>query len=67
MKRKLNRTGEQEQRRIDGLRLLARVIARHYLEHPERYVRVADADRDDGRVNDADAIAESGAAKEAMK
>ena len=66
MKRKRNLTGEQEHRRRDGLRLLARVIARHWLEHSERHVRVADADRDDGLVNDADAIAE-GDAKEARK
>ena len=33
--KKLTRT--QERRRIDGLRLLARVIARHYLAHPELY------------------------------
>ena len=30
-------TREQEQGRIYGLRLLARIIARHYLEHPELY------------------------------
>jgi len=30
-------TGEQEDGRIQGLRLLARIIARHYLEHPELY------------------------------
>ena len=34
-KRRLTRT--QERRRIEGLRLLARVIARHYLAHPELY------------------------------
>ena len=67
MKRKLNLTEEQEQRRRDGLRLLARVIVRHYLAHPELYDRTADADRDDGRVNDDDAIVEGAAAKEARK
>ena len=30
-------TGEQEEGRILGLRILARIIARHYLEHPELY------------------------------
>jgi len=30
-------TGEQEDGRIQGLCLLARIIARHYLEHPESY------------------------------
>ena len=34
-KRRLTRT--QERRRIEGLRLLARIIARHYLAHPELY------------------------------
>ena len=29
-------TGEQEQRRRDGLRILARIIARHYLQQPQR-------------------------------
>ena len=30
-------TEEQEERRRAGLRILARIIARHYLSHPERY------------------------------
>ena len=34
-KGKLTRT--QERRRIEGLRILARIIARHYLAHPELY------------------------------
>ena len=34
-KRRLNR--EQERQRLQGLRLLARIIARHYLEHPDLY------------------------------
>ena len=34
-KRRLTRT--QERRRIEGLRTLARIIARHYLAHPELY------------------------------
>ena len=28
---------------MDGLRILARIIARHYLEHPELYPQPADA------------------------
>ena len=28
---------DQERQRMDGLRALARVIARHYLAHPELY------------------------------
>ena len=27
----------QERRRIEGLRILARIIARHYMAHPELY------------------------------
>ena len=27
----------QEEQRREGLRILARIIARHYLEHPELY------------------------------
>ena len=30
-------TRTQERRRIEGLRILARIIARHYLAHPELY------------------------------
>ena len=30
-------TKNQERRRIEGLRILARIIARHYLAHPELY------------------------------
>ena len=29
---------------MDGLRILARIIARHYLAHPELYPQPADAD-----------------------
>ena len=28
---------------MEGLRVLARIIARHYLEHPELYPRPVDA------------------------
>ena len=34
-KRKL--TDRQERRRIEGLRILARIIARHYLANPHLY------------------------------
>ena len=34
-KRKL--TDRQERRRIEGLRILARIIARHYLSNPHLY------------------------------
>ncbi len=40
-KRKLTRN--QERQRIEGLRILARIIARHYLEHPELYPQPVDA------------------------
>ena len=36
-------TEEQERRRIEGLRTLARIIARHYLKHPEPYHQLVDA------------------------
>ena len=37
LSRKGNLTRTQERRRIEGLRILARIIARHYLAHPELY------------------------------
>ena len=37
MSTKQRLTDEQEQMRLDGLRMLARIIARHVLAHPERY------------------------------
>ncbi len=37
MSKKRRFTREQEDGRIQGLRLLARIIARHYLEHPDLY------------------------------
>ena len=40
-------TSEQERQRIEGLRVLARVITRHYLAHPELYLAPAVA-IDDG-------------------
>ena len=39
-KRKL--TEDQERQRMDGLRILARIIARHYLAHPELYPQPVD-------------------------
>ena len=36
-KRKRRLTDTQEQRRIEGLRILARIIARHYLANPHLY------------------------------
>lgn len=37
MKSPAQLTEEQEGLRREGLRILARIIARHYLEHPQRY------------------------------
>ena len=36
-KRKRRLTDRQERRRIEGLRMLARIIARHYLANPHLY------------------------------
>ncbi len=36
-KRKLRLTDKQERRRIEGLRILARIIARHYLDNSHLY------------------------------
>ena len=51
-KGKLTRT--QERRRIEGLRILARIIARHYLAHPELYPNPG-VDGDAPAVNGHDA------------
>ena len=37
LSKKQGLTRSQERRRIEGLRILARIIARHYLAHPELY------------------------------
>ncbi|MDE2842721.1 MAG: hypothetical protein OXN21_04985 [Chloroflexota bacterium] len=67
MKRKRNLTGEQEQSRNDGLRLLARIIARHWLAHPECYDRTAHSGRHDGNVNYPNGAGGDTAAKEGRK
>ena len=36
-KRRRKLTTRQERQRIDGLRILARIIARHYLDNPHLY------------------------------
>ena len=43
MSRKRILTEEQERQRTEGLRILARIIARHYLAHPELYPGPVDA------------------------
>ena len=47
MNKRRGLTREQEDGRIQGLRLLARIIARHYLAHPELYPAPA-GDNDGG-------------------
>ena len=37
MSKKQGLTRNQERRRIEGLRILARIIARHYMAYPELY------------------------------
>ena len=44
-------TEEQEMRRIQGLRILARIIRRHYLAHPELYPAPTAKDEQKGRVS----------------
>ena len=43
-KRKRRLTAKQERQRIDGLRILARIIARHYLANPHLYHKDAAKD-----------------------
>ena len=49
-------TPAQERRRKQGLRLLARIIARHRLEHPDRYPLVVDAAEVATAANKEDAV-----------
>ena len=44
-------TPKQERQRIEGLRILARIIARHYLANPELYANGAAGRRDASAVN----------------
>ena len=50
-KRKRRLTQKQERRRIEGLRILARIIARHYLANPHLYPNGADGDGSAPSVN----------------
>ena len=75
MSKKRRLTGEQEDGRIQGLRLLARIIASHYLEHPELYPAplgdngggVERAGRDDATVTARSLIGGNAAQKEASQ
>ena len=60
-------TPKQERQRIEGLRILARIIARHYLANPELYASGAAGERDASAVNgppsaDRETVQEEGAA-----
>ena len=44
MSKKRKLTPRQERQRIDGLRILARIIARHYLANPHLYHKDATGD-----------------------
>ena len=58
-KRKL--TDRQERRRIEGLRVLARIIARHYLANPHLYPN-GSAPADGPTTADGEAASKEGAA-----
>ena len=49
--RKRRLTQKQERRRIEGLRILARIIARHYLANPHLYPNGAGGDGSAPAVN----------------
>ena len=52
MSKKRRLTPKQERQRIQGLRILARVIARHYLANPKLYANGAAGDAAAFAVND---------------
>ena len=54
MSEKQGLTRSQERRRIEGLRILARIIARHYLAHPELYPDPEGPDGKSRSVNGCD-------------
>ena len=63
MSKRRGLAGSQERRRIEGLRILARIIARHYLSHPELYPGPVDgpAPSGDGHIaGDGEAGSEDG-------
>ena len=55
MSKKRQLTARQERQRTDGLRILARIIARHYLANPHLYHKDAAGDglRTDSREDAA--------------
>ena len=52
MKNQRHLNDEQEQVRLKGLRILARIIARHYLAHPDLYPSVS-GERQEGPLLDS--------------
>ena len=50
-KQKRRLTPKQERQRIEGLRILARIIARHYLANPDLYANGAAGIRDAAAVD----------------
>ena len=54
-KRKRRLTERQERRRIEGLRILARIIARHYLANPHLYRNGTAVDEVQGEGKEAEA------------
>ena len=61
MSSKQRLTAKQERRRIEGLRILARIIARHYLENPHLY-RNGSAPANGQPTDDGKAVRKEGAA-----
>ena len=61
--RKQRLTAEQERQQTEGLRILARIIARHYFAHPEFYAQRAAEDGPRARTN-GDGPARDGEAQE---
>lgn len=51
MGKKQRLTPEQERQQTEGLRILARIIARHYFAHPEFYAQRAAGDGPGARAN----------------
>ena len=75
MSRKKRLTPDQDRSRVEGLRVLARIIARHYLAHPELYpAPISNTDggaggvgKDGATVNAAVGVGEGAARKEAAQ
>ena len=66
-KQKRRLSPKQERQRVEGLRILARIIARHYLANPDLYANGAAGERGASAVNgppsaDRETVQEEGAA-----